>query len=317
MIWDKLNESSQLVAISDRHPLPEPSGERRVLAAHGREDDGRPPGLLPPRAVSRAVHADPAMWLAGVRALYLQALHPRAVRGVLQNSVFRQDPIGRLARTARFVAVVTYAPAQKAARSAARVRRIHAALQGWDPDTGEHFPVDDPSLLLWIHCAATASYLEVVRRSGLALTDAQADRYIDEQRIAAEMVGLDRRDVPASSASLAGYFADVRPTLRATEEAQEIFQFLTAPPMPPGLERRLALLGGTAGVSGLAYGVASRQSWQRLSRVAYSALPGWAIACYGHPAYPAAATTAALRGMRAVGRLAPADWRARVLRVRE
>ncbi|MEU9271446.1 oxygenase MpaB family protein [Streptomyces sp. NPDC048256] len=58
------------------------------------------------------LHGDPMMWVAGVRALYLQALHPRAVRAVTQNSDFRRDARGRLTRTADFrrrVAHLAYA----------------------------------------------------------------------------------------------------------------------------------------------------------------------------------------------------------------
>jgi len=43
------------------------------------------------------------MWLAGISSLYLQALNPLAVAGVVQNSNFRSDPFGRLVRTANFV----------------------------------------------------------------------------------------------------------------------------------------------------------------------------------------------------------------------
>lgn len=49
------------------------------------------PGLFGPASVTWQLHGDPMMWVAGVRALYLQALHPRAVRGVMQNSDFRED----------------------------------------------------------------------------------------------------------------------------------------------------------------------------------------------------------------------------------
>ena len=48
------------------------------------------PGLFGPDSVTWQMHGDPMMWVAGVRALYLQALHPRAVRGVMQNSDFRR-----------------------------------------------------------------------------------------------------------------------------------------------------------------------------------------------------------------------------------
>jgi uncharacterized protein (DUF2236 family) len=259
-------------------------------------------GFFTPESVTWRLHADPGMWLAGVRALYLQALHPRAVRGVLRHSTFRHDPIGRLTRTARFVAVVTYARREAAERAAARVRRIHAGLR-----------LDDPTLLLWVHCAETASYVEVVRRSGFPLSNADVDTYVDEQRAVAELVGLDRHDVPKDAAELADYFDDVRPVLRAAAEAQEIYQFLTAPPMPPGLSRRIAPLGGAGGAVDAAYGLASRQGWQRVSRVAYSALPSWASTLYGHPPYPAAATTAALRALCGAARLVPRGLRARLV----
>jgi ER-bound oxygenase mpaB/B'/Rubber oxygenase, catalytic domain len=143
------------------------------------------PGLFGPSSVTWQMHGDPMMWVAGVRALYLQALHPRAVRGVMQNSDFRNDAWGRLMRTANFVGTITYGTTEAAERAGARVRKIHTMLSATDPDTGESYGVDEPDLLLWVHCAEVDSYLHVTRRSGFRLTDAQADRYIAEQRAGA------------------------------------------------------------------------------------------------------------------------------------
>ncbi|WP_107102716.1 N-formylglutamate amidohydrolase [Streptomyces torulosus] len=78
------------------------------------------PGLFGPDSVTWQTHGDPMMWIAGVRALYLQALHPRAVRGVMQNSDFRKDAWGRLLRTADFVGTVSYGTTDAAERAAAR-----------------------------------------------------------------------------------------------------------------------------------------------------------------------------------------------------
>ncbi len=91
----------------------------------GRGADEGDAGLFGPSSVTWQLHADPMMWVAGVRALYLQALHPRAVRGVMQNSDFRRDAWGRLMRTARFVAATTYGTTGAAQRAGARVRKIH------------------------------------------------------------------------------------------------------------------------------------------------------------------------------------------------
>src|SRR5690348_16079628 len=164
------------------------------------------PGLFGPSSVTWQMHGDPMMWVAGIRALYLQALHPRAVRGVMQNSDFRRDAWGRLMRTADFVGTTTYGTTEAAERAGARVRKIHTMLKASDPDTGERYAVDEPELLLWVHCAEIDSYLHVLRRSGYPLTDAQADRYLAEHRVSARLVGLDPAAVPGDRAGMAAYF---------------------------------------------------------------------------------------------------------------
>ena len=51
--------------------------------------------------------------------------------------------------------------------ASARVRRLHASLRGYDPDTGETFALDEPELLLWVHSTEIDSYAEVARRGGI------------------------------------------------------------------------------------------------------------------------------------------------------
>jgi uncharacterized protein (DUF2236 family) len=240
------------------------------------------PGLFGPDSVTWQLHGDPIMWIGGVRALYLQALHPRAVRGVAQNSDFRRDAWGRLLRTASFVGEITYGTTLAAERAGARIRGIHRRLSATDPDTGERYGVDDPDLLLWAHCAEIDSYLSVARRSGYPLTDAHADAYVDEQREAARLVGLDPAAVPADTKALARYFETVRPRLSATPEALEVVRFLTAPPVPRALvPLRLAL-------------------WPAVAGTAFAALPPYAHVLYGRVPPSAAATD---RRLRVTGRL--------------
>ncbi|MEU2630727.1 oxygenase MpaB family protein, partial [Kitasatospora sp. NPDC007106] len=82
-------------------------------------------GLFGPESVTWRVHADPAMLLGGLRALLLQALHPLAMAGVSQHSAFREDPWGRLDRTAAFIGAVTYGTGEEAREAVDRVRRVH------------------------------------------------------------------------------------------------------------------------------------------------------------------------------------------------
>lgn len=224
------------------------------------------PGLFGPRSVTWQLHSDPAMWIAGVRALYLQALLPRAVRGVMQNSDFRKDAWGRLLRTARFVAATTYGTTADAERAGARVRGIHRRLSATDPATGERYGVDEPALLLWVHCAEVDSYLHVVRGSGIPLDPADADRYLDEQRASARLVGLDPADVPATAAAMDAYFERMLPDLAAGDEAREVDGFLRRPPVHRLLTPARALL------------------WRRVADLAYASLPPYAHVLYGRQA---------------------------------
>ncbi|WP_164413901.1 oxygenase MpaB family protein [Streptomyces salinarius] len=252
---------------------------------------GGDPGLFGPDSVTWQAHGDPMMWVAGVRALYLQALHPRAVRGVMQNSDFRRDAWGRLMRTAGFVGTTTYGTTEAAERAGARVRKIHRMLGATDPDTGERYGVDEPALLLWVHCAEIGSYLHVLGRSGFPLTAAHADRYLAEHRHSARLVGLDPGSVPANRAELAAYFARVRPELAAGPEAHEVDDFLRRPPTHPLLVPARELL------------------WRRVARLAYDSLPPYAHELYGRPAPPPATVTRRLRATGAVLRAIPARLR--------
>ncbi|MDT0611851.1 oxygenase MpaB family protein [Streptomyces lancefieldiae] len=249
------------------------------------------PGLFGPGSVTWQAHGDPMMWVAGIRALYLQALHPRAVRGVMQNSDFRSDAWGRLLRTAAFVGTTTYGTTEAAERAGARVRKIHRMLGATDPETGERYGVDEPGLLLWVHCAEIDSYLHVLRRSGLPLTDAHADRYLAEHRHSARLVGLDPDAVPANRAELAAYFARVRPELAAGDEARQVDDFLLRPPVHPLLVPARELL------------------WRRVAHLAYASLPPYAHELYGRPAPAPATVTRRLRGTGALLRAIPARLR--------
>ncbi|WP_078990855.1 oxygenase MpaB family protein [Streptomyces sp. XY413] len=252
---------------------------------------GADPGLYGPASVTWQCHGDPMMWIAGVRALYLQALHPRAVRGVMENSDFRRDAWGRLMRTADFVGTLTYGTTEAAERAGGRVRAIHGRLSATDPATGRTFPVDDPELLLWIHCAQIDSFLHVLRRSGIVLTPAQADRYVDENRVNARLVGLDPAGVPADTAQLAAYFDEVRPELAAGPDARAVDDFLRGPPVHPLLVPGRNLL------------------WRPLAGLAYGSLPGWAHQLYGRPAPSPRGVTRRLRLTGRVLRSIPAGLR--------
>jgi uncharacterized protein (DUF2236 family) len=240
--------------------------------------------------VTWRVHAEPILWLAGFRALLLQMLHPRALAGVLQNSRFREDPWGRLIRTARFYGEVVFGSTETAENATRRVRRIHARLSGVDPATGKPFRIDDPDLLCWIHVTAVESFCDTAQRAGLGLTPDEVDQYYREQAVIAVMLGLDAATVPSTAAEIEAYYAAIRPELAANEDAKSTARFLALPTFP-------YKLGWTP----------VRPLWVGVAAYAMSLLPPWARRLYGLPGFSATDVTATLaaRTLRATIRLIP------------
>lgn len=240
-------------------------------------------GLFGPDSVTWRVHAEPVLWVAGIRALLLQALHPAAMAGVLQHSDFRADPWGRLLRTARYVGTITYGSASAVDRAGARVRGLHRLAAGADPVTGVSYRADDPELLRWVHCCEVDSFLCVYRRSGGGLSAAEADAYVAEQRRAAAVVGLAPADVPGSVTELADYFDRTRPQLAADSRSRELLRYLVLPPMP----LRISVLSP------------ARPAWAGVVGLAFALLPPWARRLYGLPGLAATdpVATVAVRGL--------------------
>src|SRR3984957_16102081 len=193
-------------------------------------------GLFGPGSVTWRVMGEPVMWIAGLRALYLQALHPDVMQGTWQNTSLadRSQAWGRFTRTTEFVRVRTFGSTEEVERAGRRLRKIHSSLTGVD-DQGRVFRLDEPELLLWVHCGEISSYAEIARRSGVPVSRAELDQFVAEQVRSAEVVGLDPAAVPASMAALDDYYARVRPALRATPEARLALRGSFTPQLPSEL----------------------------------------------------------------------------------
>lgn len=254
---------------------------------------GGDPGLFGPDSITWRVHREPIITVGGLRSLYLQALHPRAVAGVEQNSRYRKDPWGRLRRTSTYVTTVIYGTTEEAERAGRRVRTIHARMTATDRRTGERFRVDEPELLRWVHVTEVESFLSAALRGGLRLTPGEVDGYYREQTRTAALVGLDPAGVPDSAAAVAEYYREMRPALELTADSAATGLFLTVPPLPFGL--------GLTPVRGMAFGVAA---------LAIGLLPAWARRLYGLPGLPGTDQLASANAL-VLGRLLrsiPIEW---------
>ena len=242
-------------------------------------------GFFGPDSISWRIHADPAFSVGGIRALLLQALHPVAMDGVARfSTAFSEDPWARLTRTAEYVATLTFGTRRDVLRSVRRVRGMHRRKSAVEETTGRSYAVDDADLLLWVHCCEVDSLLSVARRAGVPLTDAEADRYVEEQVTAAVLIGAEEADVPRTAAELSAYFQEVQARLTVTPAARAASRFILVPPMPGWVQ----LL------------TPARPAWSTLASLGAATLPRWARQAYGLPGFGLTdlAATAGLKGFR-------------------
>jgi uncharacterized protein (DUF2236 family) len=243
-------------------------------------------GLFGPDSVTWRVHIEPVLWIGGFRALLLQSLHPRVMRGTFQNSALF-DPRkawSRFQRTVEFVGVRTFGTTAAVETAAARVRKLHSSLRGHDPETGATFRIDEPSGLLWVHSTEIDSYAEIARRAGI-LDGQEVDRYFAESVRAARVVGLPA--APASRTEMQAYLDRMRPELGLTDEARRAVGNLFAPRGEAPTVTKLAI--------------------PAVASLALTTLPRWARRMYGLPGVPTTdlGATVALRTLRLATRLLP------------
>jgi uncharacterized protein (DUF2236 family) len=106
------------------------------------------------------------------------------------------------------------------------------------------------------------SFLDIARRSGMAMSDLQADQYVSEMVLFAELVGVPTADVPANVSEMQSYFQNIASELRASDDAKRAALFLTIPPMP----------------SAVRFATPAAPAW--------ASLPQWARRLYGTPQIP-------------------------------
>ena len=210
---------------------------RQVRATFNDQSKGEKPvpasddALFPRGSVIRRVHGDvTSMMVGGIAALLTQMLHPKALGGVWDHSDVHDDMLGRLRRTARFIAVTTYGHRDKAAAAIAKVKAIHEQVGGTLPD-GTEYRATDPWLLAWVHVAGAIMFLDGWRRYGEPrMSAADQYRYFEESGEVARLLGAD--PVPQTRRAAERLLADFRAELRTDERTRAFRDFVLRAPAP-------------------------------------------------------------------------------------
>jgi uncharacterized protein (DUF2236 family) len=211
------------------------------------------PALTEPDGVSWRVFKNPiSLFIGGAAAVLLELAEPRVRSGVWDHTSFRTDPVRRLQRTGLAAMMTVYGPRGEAEAMIARVRSIHARIEGKTP-CGQYYRADDPELLDWVHATAAFGFVEAYRRFVRPLSEADVSRFYMEGGRTARLYGATK--TPRSVAEIHAFFQAMRPKLEASPI---IFEFLD-------IMRRAPILPW-----------ASRPFQRLLVRAAIDVLPAWA-----------------------------------------
>jgi uncharacterized protein (DUF2236 family) len=162
----------------------------------------------------------------------LQMIHPRVVRMIDQASNVREDPAGRAAATGQYGITITFGDRATAERAGEVLRRIHSHRQAIDPITGETYTPNEPDLLMWVHCTLVWAVMAACQRFGPVLSPAEWDRFVDEQRESARLVGIDPETAPRSKAELDAYMQRMRPHLGYVTSTRFMREMMVPPRLP-------------------------------------------------------------------------------------
>lgn len=214
-----------------------------MLTALSGDPDGTPPwvralaegddtGYFAADGPAWTVHSGTATFVAGIRALLLQALHPGPMAGVHDWSRYRDDPLGRLSGTVRWIICLTYGSRAQADAETARVGRLHTRVRGdYTDGAGEQrsYSAGDAGLSDWVHLAFTDAFLTCHQTWGRGIPGGP-DAYVAEWATAGRLMRVD--DPPLTEADLRqrldAYLASG--LLRRDERVDDVVRFLRRSP---------------------------------------------------------------------------------------
>lgn len=198
-------------------------------------ETGEDAGYFGPDSAVWEVHSGIPTVVAGVRALLMQTLHPGAMAGVHDHSRYREDPLGRLSGTVRWVLTTTFADTEQARAGCAWVSRLHDGVSGtYAASTGDERPyaAGDADLLTWVHCVFADAFLGCHETWGGPIPGG-SDRYVAEWARAGELMGVE--SPPRSRAELDAAIAGYLPVLRRDDRVDDAVRWLRNPPLGRGI----------------------------------------------------------------------------------
>jgi uncharacterized protein (DUF2236 family) len=184
--------------------------------------------FLPSDSPARVVNVDPGNIIGGVSALLMQALHPAVAAGFVAHSNYREDPFGRLIRTATFLREVTFGSEQFATEQIARVTQFHSRVRGANA-LGLAYDATAPQLLEWVYLTLIYGFCKGFTAFGdQHATPSMMDAYVSDMARVGSAFGI--RDLPDTMVSLALRIDRLARGIEPSSESFELVEFLRSSP---------------------------------------------------------------------------------------
>lgn len=190
-------------------------------------------GFFSPHTVFWRVSREPALLLAGMRALLLQIAHPKIAQGVADHSRYREDPLGRGIRTFTAVYSLVFGRREEAIVAALRVRAVHDRVHGQvtdplPPGMDPAYDANDPELLLWVAATLLDSSIVAYQLFVEPLNAADQERFYQQARRFGRLFGIPQQRYPDSWAEFQSWWQHMlaSDTLTVTDTARGIYRGL-------------------------------------------------------------------------------------------
>jgi uncharacterized protein (DUF2236 family) len=185
-------------------------------------------GFFAPDSVARRVWIYPTSFLIGFsRAVTIEHLDPHLAAAVVASGQVKQRTPLRFDRTMQYFATILYGDAPSVLKSSDILMKVHQRAIGVDPVTGQQFAANNPESQKWIHLTAWHSILISYEMFGPGkLSEAEELEYWRECKIAARFQTIDVDSLPSTREEVAQYFEDFRSRMVASDDMQDMFDFL-------------------------------------------------------------------------------------------
>ncbi len=201
-------------------------------------------GYFGPDSATWKIGSEAVLAFGGARAVLMQLAHPLVAMGVSEHSSYMSDPFGRTERTFLLGQMLTFGSTQTARKAAATINRLHTHVQGELPAAagayaaGSPYRAHDPALLLWVHATLVDTVLLTYPLFVAPLSDEEQERYYQESKAFAHLLGLAPSAMPETVVDLHHYVHDMvySNRLAATPQAHQLVRQVLFPPAPAVLK---------------------------------------------------------------------------------